>query len=404
MDNFDQSTYQGAFGVHGNLNVEHPIVKRLTDPETPVDEAKHHFDRLHEISTRVNSSGFLELGNASKNLHIHFLHPTTPWNYRDEGNGTFLDHVVDSALNSENQTIFHLGAMSKYLQPKHLEKAINSKFLDSMPSYFTDIPGGQYDHSPFKTIISKVSRANTSDATRKILVDKILNVKYGSELGTKSDYKKIVNIGSLTPVLSNENMHYILDSKILDESNATASIDNNFRLRALEAIAKHGDDSVRDKLLEKHKLLDENEDGTLGIQTDKDTVYRSSYNPQSDYISSMLKYGNNEQQNKILINLKNKNYKNTKNFKLNEAFSAANNEQRHYMIANFHPHAFDLSTTGDGGVVVYHSNPDHIHHLAKRYNELNIKMPVDSVFRLRKSFLHKATQQLILENDKIKES
>ena len=73
MDNFDQSTYQGAFGVHGNLNVEHPIVKRLTDPETPVDEAKHHFDRLHEISTRVNSSGFLELGNASKNLHTHFL-------------------------------------------------------------------------------------------------------------------------------------------------------------------------------------------------------------------------------------------------------------------------------------------------------------------------------------------
>jgi len=406
MDKFDQSTYQDAFSVKGDLNVDHPIVKLLTDPSTPVDVAKQHFDNLNKISTGLNPSGLLEAGNASKNLHTHFLHPTTPWKYPDEGNGSFIDHVVDSAVNSENRGVFHDGIISQYLKPRHLEKVINSEFLNLIPSWYSLPTNDGYSKSAFDNIIEKVSRENTSDHTRKILIDKILNSRYQTHLPDNSidHWKKIYHISRLVPVMSNENMHHVLDHGILDESNIKDHSDHSFRFNALDNLASFGDDSVRDKLLEKHPLLDQNENGTLGNQTN---IRSNPPNPayyQNNYIQSMMKYGNNEQKNKMLMQIKNKNYKRDKNpdiTNVGHMFFNLNNEQRHYVIANFHPSDFDPNTFHGSTISTYGTN-DQKHHFVQRHNDLNIKIPSQSY--LRRYPVHLATQALLDENDKIKES
>jgi len=407
MDNFDQSTYQGAFDVKGDLNVDHPIVKLLTNPETPIDVAKQHFDNLNKISTKLNPSGYLELGNASQNLHTHFLHPITPLNFPDEGNGSFMDHVVDSALNSENKGVFHHAVISQYLKPRHLEKAINSEFLNLLPTYYSLPTNDGWRKSAFGNIIEKVSRENTSEHTRKILTDKILNSKYQTHLpdDSSNNWKKLHHISNLAPVMSNEDMHHVLDTGIFDQSHIKDHSDHSFRFNALDNLARFGDDSVRDKLLEKHLLLDQNEDGTLGTQTN---IRSNPPNPayyQNLYVTSMMKYGNSEQKNKMLMQIKNKNYKREKNPNITHMglmFYQLNNEQRHYVIANFHPNVFDGQNVGDGARIVNYGTPDQIHHFAQRYNDLNIKIPANS--HLRNEELHPATQALVRENDKIKES
>ena len=405
MDNFDESIYQDAFNPNSDLNVEHPIVKILTDPTNPIliKHAKQHFDKLHEISTKGSPFRYLDLKHASKKLYEHFLHPPVSDFHQDNGTGTFIDHVVDSALNSQNPEIFHLGAMSPYLEPKHLEKAINSKFLDSIPS---NIYGKHIHHdaSPIGNIVSKVSRANTSDNTRKILIDKILNLKYtfGGKDVDDRDWRKMHDLTTLVPKMSSQNMHDILDNPLLDESNIKVHSDHYFRLRALESMARFGGESVRNKLLEKHPLLDQNEDGSLGNQTKKtkDAAFDDTMDTQNKYISSMLKYGNNEQQNNILMQLTNKNYK---NYKLSDVYSKANNEQRHYLIAKFHPSAFDWSQAGDGKTVGIYGSIDQKHHFVQRHNDLNIKLPHNSYLREPDVDLHSSTKQLIRENDNIKE-
>jgi hypothetical protein len=416
MDNFDQSTYQGAFGVHGNLNVEHPIVKHLTNPETPVNEAKDHFDNLVELSQEYNISAPKQNGlrKSTENLYNHFLHPIVPWNYPDESAGSFSDHVVNSALNSENSNLFHYGVMSPYLKPKHLEKAINSKFLDSMPVYFQLPTNDGYSRTPFGNIIEKVSRENTSSTTKRTLIDKILNAKFitnrYADDASENHWRKMSYLSKLTPVMSNEDMHHVLDHGILDESNIKTHGDQAFRLHNIRNMSRYGDDSVRDKVLEKHPLLDQNEDGSLGNQTDKrptasdsDDAYR-----QNNYIDAMIKYGNVEQKNKILIQLKNKNYQSTKDpaihsaINLNNIFSDLNNEQRHFVIANFHPSAFDVREVGDALTIAGRGTNDQVHHFVQRMNTLNIKIPANS--HLRRYSFHPATKELMLENDKIKES
>ena len=402
MDNFDESTYQDAFSPNSDLNVEHPIVKLLTDPaqQILIRHAKQHFDKLHEISTKGSPFRYLDLKYASKKLYEHFLHPSESNYHEDNGTGTFIDHVVDSALNSQNPEIFHLAAISPYLKPKHLEKAINSKFLDSIPTSFygKHIPS---DTLPISNIISKVSRENTSDDTRKILIDKVLNLKYtfGGAV-VERDWKKMHDLTTLVPQMSSQNMHDILDHPLLDESNVKVHSDNYFRLRALESMARFGGESVRSKLLEKHPLLDQNEDGSLGNQTKKrtDASFDDTMDTQNKYISSMLKYGNNEQQNNILMQLTNKNYK---NYKLSHIYSVANNEQRHYLIAKLHPSAFDWNEAGDGKVIGISGSVDQKHHFIQRHNDLNIKLPNNS--SLRQTELHRETHQLIRENDNIKE-
>ena len=105
------------------------------------------------------------------------------------------------------------------------------------------------------------------------------------------------------------------------------------------------------------------------------------------------------------MQIKNKNYKREKNPDITHMglmFYQLNNEQRHYVIANFHPNVFDGPNVGDGSRLVNYGTPNQIHHLAQRYNDLNIKIPANS--QLRNEEHHPATRALVRENDMIKES
>ena len=411
MDNFDQSTYQDAFTGLGSVNTENSIIKLLNDPNTPLEEAKHHFDKLHDISVKdSNIDRRTQTPTHHKNLYEYFLHPPKDLadqkaldDEKDLDEYTFHDYVIDSALESHTPHIFYTGALSPLLKPKHFEKVVNSKFLEQIPQTI-DMPHVKYGITPFEAFAKNknISLNTTPNHLIEKLVDHAINHKltFGSYVQSDSQSmpSKYIGIKSLIPKLNPQHMHKILDSGILNESNAETQFSNNMRTSVFTAMAKNGDDNIRDRLLKEVNLPNENDDGSLGIQVNKD-----GYDPNRhyhEYIASMMEYGNPEQKNTIIIQLKSKNYKNPSNMNLREVFKKSNNEQRHYLIAHFHPSHFDDGN--DGATVGLYGTADQKYHAIKRHNELNIKMARGSYLRTLISS-ERSTQDLIRENDNIKE-